>query len=214
MFYIKGNFYIKGCDKACPQLSLLSTIFVFRADPSSEMAALASSLLEHFYSAINGWILMKLDRKQFMNVCYHVCDFCADLSLKVTALFFDFLNHLCNCWTNLTKLNGEQVLNVVYQDCVFRPDMWTEIPPWPLIGWSTQFFDQLFSTSIQWYVAISCYFTSRSVIFQLYSDGTQTPSFRILTCIQTLMPLAGIAVIYVSSPPCTSTLTREDVFNL
>ena len=42
MFYIKGSFYIKGCDKACPQLSLLSTIFVFRADPSSEMAALAS----------------------------------------------------------------------------------------------------------------------------------------------------------------------------
>ena len=122
-FYIKGSFYIKGCDKACLQLSLLSTIFVFRADPSSEMAALASNLLEHFYSAINGCILMKLDRKQFMNVCYHVCDFCADLSLKVTALFFDFLNHLCNCWMNLTKTNGEQVLNVVYQDCVFRPDM-------------------------------------------------------------------------------------------
>ena len=121
MFYIKGSFYIKGCDKACPQLSLLSTIFVFRADPSSEMAALASNLLEHFYSAINGWILMKLDRKQFMNVFYHVCGFCADLSLKVTTLFFDFLNHLCNCWTNLTKLNGEQVLNVVYQDCVFVP---------------------------------------------------------------------------------------------
>ena len=119
MFYIKGSFYIKGCDKACPQLPLLSTIFVFRADPSSKMAALAPNLLEHFYSAINGWILMKLDRKQFMNVCYHVCDFCADLSLKVTALFFNFLNHLCNCWTNLTKLNGEQVLNVVYQDCVF-----------------------------------------------------------------------------------------------
>ena len=39
----KGSFYIKGCDKACPQLSLLSTIFVFRADPSSEMAALASN---------------------------------------------------------------------------------------------------------------------------------------------------------------------------
>ena len=93
MFYIKGSFYIKGCDKACPQLSLLSAIFVFRADPSSEMAALASNLLEHFYSAINGWILMKLDRKQFMNVCYHVCDFCADLSLKVTALFFNSLNH-------------------------------------------------------------------------------------------------------------------------
>ena len=56
MFYIKGSFYIKGCDKACPQLSLLSTIFVFRADPSSEMAALASNLLEHSYSAIKGWI--------------------------------------------------------------------------------------------------------------------------------------------------------------
>ena len=66
---------------------------------------------------------MKLDRKQFMNVCYHVCDFCADLSLKVTALFFDFLNHLCNCWMNLTKLNGEQVLNVVFLDCVFCLDM-------------------------------------------------------------------------------------------
>ena len=62
MFYIKGSFYIKGCDKACPHLSLLSTIFVFHADPSSEMAALASNLLEHFYSAINGWFLMKLDR--------------------------------------------------------------------------------------------------------------------------------------------------------
>ena len=73
MFYIKGIFYIKGCDKACPQLSLLSTIFVFRADPSSEMAALASNLLEHIYSAINGWILMKLDRKQFMNVCLIPC---------------------------------------------------------------------------------------------------------------------------------------------
>ena len=63
MFYIKGSFYIKGCDKACPQLSLICTIFVFRADLSSEMAALASNLLEHFYSAINGWILMKLERK-------------------------------------------------------------------------------------------------------------------------------------------------------
>ena len=121
LFYIKGSFYIKGCDTACPKLSLLSTIFVFRADPSSEMAALASNLLEHFYSAINGWILMKLDRKQSMNVCYHVCDFCADLSFMVTALFFEFLNHLCNCWMNLTKLNGEQVLNVVYQDFVFVP---------------------------------------------------------------------------------------------
>ena len=119
MFYIKDSFYIKGCDKACPQLSVLSTIFVFRADPSSEMAALASNLLEHFYSATNGWILMKLDRKQFMNVCYHVCDFCADLSLKVTALFFNFLNHLCNCWTNLTKLNGEQVYSMLSTKIVF-----------------------------------------------------------------------------------------------
>ena len=157
---------------------------------------------------------MKLDRKQFMNVCYHVCDFCADLSLKVTALFFDFLNHLCNCWMNLTKLNA---LGASTQCSLPRLCFSSRYVNWNTTLASDWLVNAIFRTAFSLYndmLLFFCYFTSRSVIFQLYSDGTQTPSFRILTCIQILMPWAAIAVIYVSSPPCTGTLTREHVFNL
>ena len=68
------------------------------------------------------------------------------------------------------------------------------------------------------YTMICCcfllFYVTFSDISAIYSDGTQTPSFRILTCIQILMPWAAIAVIYGSSPPCTGTLTRKNVFNL
>ena len=53
------------------------------------------------------------------------------------------LDLLWNRWTELTKLDRRQYLNILYQVCVFRPmSRW---PPWPLIG--RDIFDFFFETA-------------------------------------------------------------------
>ena len=54
----------------------------------------------------------KLDRKQDLNVLYHVCVFWADLKNKMAALASDWLRHflllLWNCWTEF-NLTGSKI---------------------------------------------------------------------------------------------------------
>ena len=68
----------------------------------------------------------KLDRKQYLNVLYHVCVFRADLKNKMAAWpligwdNFDFSSETAE-W-NSTKLNRKQDLNVLYHVCVLGAD--------------------------------------------------------------------------------------------
>ena len=57
-----------------------------------------------FFSASAEWILMKLDRKQFLKALYHVCDFLAIHKSKMAALASDWLKHFSTSSRQL--LNG------------------------------------------------------------------------------------------------------------
>ena len=81
----------------------------------------------------------KLDRKQDLNVLYHVCVFRADQKNKMAALASNWLRHFFNFFSetaerNSTKLYEKKDLDVLYQFCVFRAIGKTRLPPWPLIG--------------------------------------------------------------------------------
>ena len=95
-------------------------------DPSTKAAGaryLPFGPLVYFFNATAEQNLMKLDRKQDLNVLLQVCVFHADQKNKLK-MAFDRLRHfrllLCNCKMEFKE--KKQDLNLLYQVCVFLAD--------------------------------------------------------------------------------------------
>ena len=82
----------------------------------------------------------KLDKKQDLNVLYHVCVFQADCKNKMTAQVSNLLTHirllLWNCSTEFGESWQEARSRRLLSVCrVFLPIGKTRLSPWPLIDW-------------------------------------------------------------------------------
>ena len=82
----------------------------------------------------------KLDRKQDLNVFYHVCVIGADRKNKMAALASDWTRHfqllLWNRWTEFNETWQEATFLTSSTKFVFFGPIWkTRWSPWPLIGW-------------------------------------------------------------------------------
>ena len=110
-------------------LNVLYQVCVFRADRKNKMAALASDWLRHFrlllwnrWTELNDTWLEARSQSPLPSLCF------SGRSEKsrwppwplIGWDIFDFSSETAE--RNLTKLNGKQDLNVLYQVCVFRAD--------------------------------------------------------------------------------------------
>ena len=119
-------------------LNVLYKVCLFRADPSSKMAAMAFDWLKHFQLLLRNhcmdfdetWQEARLYRPppSLCFLCRSVIqeDHCIWLADDFFAVSIEWI---------LTKLNRKQVFNVLFKICVFVPTRIQRWPPWPLIGW-------------------------------------------------------------------------------
>ena len=81
----------------------------------------------------------KLDRKQDLNVLYHVCVLRADRINKMAAMASDWLRHfrllLWNRWTEFNETLQEARSQCPLPSLCLGRIGKTRWPPWPLIGW-------------------------------------------------------------------------------
>ena len=116
-------------------LNTLYQVCIFRADRKSKMAALASDWLKHYSTSspqlLNGFwgnLMEAIPQSPLSILC-----FSCNSEIELAETFFDFFSPTAE-WV-LMKLDRKQVLNALYQVCVFlvpiRNPRWQ---PWPLIG--------------------------------------------------------------------------------
>ena len=120
-------------------LNFLYQVCVFRADRKNKMAALASDLLRHFRLLLwNRWTEFN-ETWQEARSQSPLPSLCFSGRSEKTRWppwpligwdIFDFSSETAG--RNSTKLYRKQVLNVLYQVCVFEPTRKTRWPPWPL----------------------------------------------------------------------------------